>query len=85
MMSSNTRLSDIVLEDRSLSMTAKGAFVSIGFLGNGCTLEQLVTSSTNDEASVTQALKELEDAGYVHFDEAGGYTIKAPSSFGSQD
>jgi len=44
MMSSNTRLSDIVLEDKNLSMTAKGVFVSIGFLGNGCKLEQLLAS-----------------------------------------
>ena len=85
MMSSNTRLSDIVLEDKNLSLTAKGVFVSIGFLGNGCTLEQLVASSTSDSVAVTQALAELQSAGYVSHDEGTGLVIKTPSSFGSPD
>ncbi len=82
-MSSNTRLSDVVLEDAKLSMTAKGAFVSIGFFGNGCKLEQLVNACTDSSESIAQAIAELEQAGYVNFDEDKAIHITTPSSFGA--
>lgn len=84
MMSTNTRFSDIVLEDAKLSMSAKGVFVSIGFLGNGCKLEKLLNRTTDSTAAVLKALEELLKAGYIEMDANKTIHVKSPAVFGSK-
>ena len=78
----NTRFSDIVLDDANLSMSAKGVFVTIGFLGNGCTFEGLARHASESEEVVKAAAQELIDAGYVVVEEDDKLYIKTAPSFG---
>ena len=50
-------------------MAAKGAFVTIGFLGSGCSLSKLVSCSQDAKGAIEKAVQELVDAGYVFFDQ----------------
>lgn len=84
-MSTNTRFSDIVLEDAKLSMSAKGVFVSIGFLGNGCKLEKLLNRTTDSTAAILKALNELEKAGYIFVDERKTVHFKSLAFFGTRN
>ncbi|CAN5855029.1 hypothetical protein BH24DEI2_BH24DEI2_09180 [soil metagenome] len=78
----NTRFSDIVLDDANLSMSAKGVFVTIGFLGNGCTFEGLARHASEDVEAVKAAAQELISAGYVTTEEDDKLFIKTAPSFG---
>ena len=78
----NTRFSDIVLDDPALSMSAKGVFVSIGFLGNGCTLENLSEHSHDSLEALRGSVQELVQAGYLNLEEEGKLFIRAAPSFG---
>ena len=84
MMSTNTRFSDIVLEDAKLSMSAKGLFVSIGFLGNGCKLDKLLSRTTDSTAALLKSLTELERAGYIEIDARKTIHVKSPAAFGTR-
>lgn len=78
----NTRFSDIVLDDPALSMAAKGVFVSIGFLGNGCSLEDLAKHALDELERIGAAVDELVRAGYVSVEEGERLHIKTAPSFG---
>ncbi len=84
MMTSNTRFSDVVLQDKNLSMNAKGVFASISFLGNGCTLDRLSQITKDSSHTILRALKELEQAGYILF-ERTSVRIKSAAYFGSSN
>ena len=78
----NTRFSDIVLDDPALSMSAKGVFVSVGFLGNGCTVENLLEHSHDSLEAVQRSVQELVQAGYLNLEEEDRLFIRAAPSFG---
>ena len=77
----HTRFGDIVLDDNAISMAAKGVFVTIGFLGNGCSVTALSNQSVNNVAEIEAALLELSKAGYVSVTD-GTVTIKSAATFG---
>jgi hypothetical protein len=77
----NTRFSDIVLDDPALSMAAKGVFVSVGFLGNGCSLEDLAKHTLDGLERVEAAVNELVQAGYVSIEDERLH-IRAAPKFG---
>jgi hypothetical protein len=76
-----TRFSDIVLDDNRISMSAKGLFLTLGFLGNSCSLEQLRAHCCDSEASLQRSLNELRQVEYITL-ENGIIAVKAASSFG---
>jgi hypothetical protein len=76
-----TRFSDIVLDDVRLSMAAKGLFLTLSFLGNSATLEQLRTHCSDSESGLRAALEELRQVQYITM-EAEQITVKAAASFG---
>jgi hypothetical protein len=76
-----TRFSDIVLDDVRLSMAAKGLFLTLSFLGNSATLEQLKTHCSDSELELRAALEELRQVQYITV-EAEHISIKAAASFG---
>ena len=78
----NTRFSDIVLDDANISMAAKGVFVTIGFIGNGCTLSVLANHCNESLEALETASRELIDAGYIVTENEGELHIKAAPSFG---
>jgi hypothetical protein len=78
----HTRFSDIVVNDPAISMAAKGIFVTIGFLGNGCALQALLNHTKDTEALVESALQELTAAGYVTIDEGHYIHIRSAATFG---
>ena len=77
----NMRLSDIVIDDATLSMAAKGVFVTVGLLGDGCAVTALENRSKDGASAVARALKELITAGYVTLNE-GKVFFKGPGDFG---
>jgi hypothetical protein len=76
-----TRFSDIVLDDARISMAAKGLFLTLGFLGNSCTLTQLKTHCADSEESLRRTLEELRTVEYISL-EGETIAVKAPASFG---
>jgi hypothetical protein len=76
-----TRFSDIVLDDQRISMAAKGLFLTLGFLGNSCTLVQLRGHCRDSEAELLRSLAELRQVEYITV-EAEQIMIKSPSAFG---
>jgi hypothetical protein len=76
-----TRFSDIVLDDQRISMAAKGLFLTLGFLGNSCTLAQLRGHCRDSEAELLRSLAELRQVEYITV-EAEQIMIKSPSAFG---
>ena len=78
----NTRFSDIVLDDASLSMAAKGIFVTMGYLGNGRTLQDLGKLCNETLSDLERAAQELIEAGYIVTEGDGELHIKAAPSFG---
>ncbi len=81
----NMRFSDIVIDDASISMAAKGVFVTIGLLGSGCTVASLSKRASDAHKVVVAALEELIEAGYVTIDRDGEEErvfIRGPASFG---
>lgn len=77
----HTRFSDIVLDNTELTASAKGIFVTIGFLGNGCSMLSLLEQSADDAAQIQRALDELIRAGYISLED-GNIHIKSASTFG---
>lgn len=63
-------------------MSAKGVFVTIGFLGNGCTFEGLARHASESVEAVKTAAQELIEAGYVAVEEDDKLYIKTAPSFG---
>ncbi len=78
-----TRFSDIVLDDGRISMSAKGLFLSLGFLGNSCTLAQLKAHCRDSEAELLVTLNELRQVEYIAL-ENETISIKSASSFGTE-
>lgn len=78
----NTRFSDIVLDDATISMAAKGIFVTVGFLGNGCTFTRLTEHSRETVDTIKQAVEELVNAGYVTVEEGEKLFIRTAPEFG---
>ncbi len=78
----NTRFSDIVLDDPAISMSAKGVFVSIGFLGNGCSLDDLAKHTLDPLERLRESVSELVQAGYLDVEEGERLYIRAAPSFG---
>jgi hypothetical protein len=76
-----TRFSDIVLDDANISMAAKGLFLTLGFLGNSCTLEQLKAHCADSEADLRRILEELRRVEYISL-EGEQISVKAAASFG---
>jgi hypothetical protein len=74
----NTRFSDIVLDDVNLSMAAKGVFVTVGFLGNGCELANLQAHTRDTLENLQSALDELERYGYIGLNEGAVFIRPAP-------
>ena len=79
----HTRFGDIVLDDLTIGMRAKGIFVTIGFLGNGCSVDAIIQQSTDTAQEAEAALAELVKAGYVSVDDAQ-VTIRPAATFGIQ-
>ncbi len=59
------RASDIVTDDERLSLAAKGLFALIGFMGNGCTLQDVENRTTDPPEFVQMVLDELLRVGYI--------------------
>lgn len=78
----NTRFSDIVLDDPALSMAAKGVFVTIAFLGNGSSLDDLAKHTLDDPPRLQGFLNELVQGGYLSIEEGNRLYIKSAPSFG---
>jgi hypothetical protein len=76
-----TRFSDIVLDDARLSMAAKGLFLTLSFLGNSATIEQLKTHCSDAETVLQAALGELRQVEYITV-EGEQISVKAAASFG---
>ncbi len=76
-----TRHSDMVLDDPRLSLSAKGLFVSIAYLGNKCKLSNLSKHCSDDLNEIKLCLKELVSSGYVKLD-ADFVSIRSAASFG---
>ncbi len=62
------RSSDIVIDDERLSLAAKGVFVTVTLLGNGCRIEEIARHCRDDADLLTEALKELTRFRYVRVD-----------------
>jgi hypothetical protein len=76
-----TRFSDIVLDDSRLSMAAKGIFLTLGFMGNSCTMSQLMQRCTDSKEALERYLAELREVEYITL-EQDTISIKAAASFG---
>jgi hypothetical protein len=76
-----TRFSDIVLDDAHISMAAKGLFLTLGFLGNSCTVQQLKAHCSDSDDGLRRILEELRSVEYINL-EGEHVSIKAPASFG---
>lgn len=76
-----TRHSDMVLDDSKLSLSAKGLFVTIAYLGNRCKLANLSKHCSDDSDKINLCLEELISSGYVKMD-ADEVSIRPAASFG---
>lgn len=72
------RSSDIVVDDERLSMAAKGVFLTVTLLGNGCRVDELARHCLDDGPTVERALRELERLGYVHVASGAVHIEEAP-------
>lgn|GEM_PF-5543020 len=72
------RSSDIVIDDSSLSMAAKGVFLTIGLFGNSCDVRALVDRTRDDSDTVDIALRELAEKDYVSLKGGRVYVKKRP-------
>lgn len=80
----NVRVSDIVIDDGALSLSAKGVFVTIGLLGGSCLLPALENHTSDDAGTVRSAVDELVAAGYVDLDDER-VTMNDPLTYGLTD
>lgn len=78
---SRMRSSDIVVDDAALSLAAKGAFVIVTLLGNGCSVEEIARHAKETPVAVEAALLELRERGYLRF-EAGRASLRDAADFG---
>ena len=77
------RSSDIVIDDGSISLAAKGVFVMIGFLGGSCTVAD-VYKHCSDETDLLPVVDELVTKGYVNVAD-DQITVRDPAVFGLPD
>jgi hypothetical protein len=70
-----TRFSDIVLDDPSLSLAAKGAFLAIGYMGSGCSVSKLAERTSDNLQVIEYILSELIEAGYIRLEESNLYIV----------
>jgi hypothetical protein len=75
------RSSDIVIDDERLSLAAKGVFVTITLLGNGCRVLDIGRHCRDVPAAVDAALRELERLRYVRVED-DAVRVEEASSFG---
>ncbi len=75
------RSSDIVIDDERLSLAAKGVFVTVTLLGNGCRVQDIARHCRDVPAAVGAALQELERLRYVRVDD-DAVRVEEASSFG---
>lgn len=72
------RSSDIVIDDERLSLAAKGVFVTVTLLGNGCHVQDIARHCRDAAPSVEAALKELTKLRYVQVDDGAVRVEEAP-------
>ncbi|MEJ2287171.1 MAG: hypothetical protein P8Y02_00750 [Deinococcales bacterium] len=63
------RSSDIVIDDERLSLAAKGVFVTVTLLGNGCRVEEIARHCRDSGSNVEAALQELTRMSYVRVED----------------
>ena len=80
----NVRVSDIVIDDGALTLSAKGVFVTIGLLGGSCLLPALENHTSDAADTVRSAVDELVAGGYVDLD-GERVTMNDPLTYGLTD
>lgn len=75
------RSSDIVIDDERLSLAAKGVFLAVTLLGNGCRLEELARHCRDGVAKVEAAVDELVRLRYVRLEDRAVH-FEDPPRFG---
>jgi hypothetical protein len=70
-----TRFSDIVLDDPNISLSAKGAFLAIGYIGNGCAVSTLAERTSDNLQAIEYILGELIEAGYVRLEDSNIFIV----------
>jgi hypothetical protein len=70
-----TRFSDIVLDDPNLSLAAKGAFLAIGYMGNGCSVSKLTERTSDSLSAIEYILGELIEAGYIKLEDSNLFIV----------
>jgi len=75
------RSSDIVVDDASLTLAAKGVFVTVTLLGNGCSTDDIARHCREDARAVQVALQELASHGYVSLND-GRASVRDAADFG---
>ena len=63
--SGHTVMSNTHLKDRRLSLEAKGLLSMMLSMPDGCLIDELISSSKEDEETIKATLKELEVFGYL--------------------
>jgi len=72
------RASDIVIDDERLSLAAKGVFVTVTLLGNGCHVREIAQHCRDVPSSVEAALQELAKLRYVRVEDGAVRLEEAP-------
>jgi hypothetical protein len=72
------RSSDIVIDDERLSLAAKGVFVTVTLLGNGCRVEEIARHCRDSASNVEVALQELARLRYVRVEDGAVRLEDAP-------
>lgn len=75
------RSSDIVIDDDRLSLSAKGVFVVVTLLGNGCRVVEVASRCRDSAGNVESALHELVQLRYLRVD-AGRIQLEDAPHFG---
>ena len=75
------RSSDIVIDDERLSLAAKGVFVTVTLLGNGCRVVEIARHCRDTASNVDAALQELARLRYVRVED-GAVRVEDPPRFG---
>jgi len=72
------RSSDIVIDDERLSLAAKGVFVTVTLLGNGCRADEVARRCRDSAGNVEAALQELTRLRYLRMEEGAIHLEEAP-------
>jgi hypothetical protein len=72
------RASDIVIDDERLSLAAKGVFVTVTLLGNGCRVQDIAQHCRDVPSSVEAALQELTQLRYLRVEDGAVRQEEAP-------